>query len=243
MGEWLGCDYKGLVEPSKNCDVDKAWKIALREGKFDPYMSKSTKLKNPSMRIFHRFITYSLTAKKKKNTQVTRRDMMIMEAAVLKKRINIARLIIKRIKEIQKDSSEIQFGMFITFLSQKLNLELTNKDEGRRIKFGRMHLIDGPTLQKMHMVKSTGPNKWKLVSIKGKENEGEGEKAEKKNSDFLKETVPRKMSRIEIGSSSSNELEKVKEFLYKKFDALERELMGVKKELQKLDWLTNLSHP
>lgn len=61
------------------------------------------------------------------------------------------------------------------------------------------------------MVKSTGPDKWKMVLVKCKEKEEE--EAENENSDSPNEVVPRNISRNEIGSSSLIDLEKLKEFL------------------------------
>lgn len=84
----------------RNWDSKQAWIDVSGIGTYHPHRCKSTKLQNPAMRAFHRYLTFTFNGRKETNGNVTVKDLLFMEAAVAGRQVNSAKLLIKKLGEI-----------------------------------------------------------------------------------------------------------------------------------------------
>lgn len=147
LAKWLDCDYEGVCNVPRNWDSQVAWiNMSVIGGKYDSHTAKSTKLADPVMRILHRFITYSLNARKQINGHVSVKDLILMEVALTGKQVNSATLLIRKFGKIQHEKGEISLGMFVTFICQQLKLDIDKIDESGRVKFSDQNLLNDISL-------------------------------------------------------------------------------------------------
>lgn len=143
---------------------------------YDPYRSKSTKLRNPAKSIFDRYITFCFNARMKTNGQVTTKDLLLMEAVMNGDEVNTTSFLIRKIEEI-KDLREISMGMLITFFCNKLNLEIIEIDTLGKVKFDDSHLLNGCVQQKTGMVRLRRNGEWEMIPFEGEERQGDETKS------------------------------------------------------------------
>ena len=94
LANWIGIDFEGLDSVLKTWDSKQARTDVSGIGVYHPHRCKSTKLRNPAMRVFHRFLTFTFNGRKETNGNVTVKDLLLMEAAVTGKQVNSAQLLI-----------------------------------------------------------------------------------------------------------------------------------------------------
>lgn len=59
------------------------------------------------MRVFHRYLTCTFSGRKKTNGNVTIKNLMFMKAAIAGRQVNSAKLLIKKLGEVQAKKGEI----------------------------------------------------------------------------------------------------------------------------------------
>lgn len=85
--------------------------------------------------MLHKIITYTLYARTNLNGQVSIQDLKLIFAAHHGIQVDIARWFIHKLYLIKNDKHVISFEMLISFIIEKLELNLKAKDSEHHLKF------------------------------------------------------------------------------------------------------------
>ncbi|KAK7299947.1 hypothetical protein RJT34_10778 [Clitoria ternatea] len=165
-------EYKNALQ-AKSCDFsDTQFWTELTGGgsQYNSRQSKSSSIRDPILRLMHRWIAHTIMARKESTGVVTRQDIFLLWCMVHGHRCNAGRFLLAHCESTRQATKSMnrRFIAIGTFISQlAANLGALHPCAHRVADMDR---IDHTTLRGMHVIHEVTPGCWALNITVGLEN-------------------------------------------------------------------------
>ena len=146
--------------PSTFSDITFWGQIGVASHHYNPSSTKSTFIRDPVLRLLHRFIAHSIAGRQRSTGVVTKTDLFYLWCLVQGQHCNLGYWFIQAVQKLDKPKGNavkryIAFGSYISNLARNLN---ALHPQAHLVK--QMEPIDEDMLKKLEMLYEDAPGHW-----------------------------------------------------------------------------------